>query len=313
MDVITVGDKPLLSKAFYVETGTNATATMRNGDTQVVPGTLTDPTTVTLTIYKPDGSSNAYTYAGGTVLKFGTGVFDKSDYTVDQAGDYIAVWTGTGTAADLEVIRFTVFAVADNLYCTVGSLKSRFGISDAVDDFELERAVRAASRRVESYTGRPRFWRDAAVTTREYAATDGRTLYIPEGISTETGLIVATDEGGSGTFARTLTVSTDFLGWPRNALADGKPYEQIHLADNYSFPVHANGRYGVQVTARFGWPSIPADVSEACLILSHRLFKRKETSSGVVGFDGGGVTVRLSRMDPDVAELLDPYRIFGIA
>lgn len=312
-DVILVGDKPLLSKVFFVETGTNATATLRNGDTQVVPGTLTDPTTVTLTIYKPDGSSSSFTYAGGTVTKFATGVFDKQDYTVDQAGEYIGVWVGTGAAIDTDVFRFTVFSTTENLYCTVESLKSRFGISDTVDDFELQRAVRAASRRIESYTGRKRFWRDPAVTVRTFTADTSRSVRVPLGISTATGLVVKTDEDGDNTFERTLTVDTDFLLRPSDALTDGWPYTEIVLADNYTFPIHSNGRDGVQVTARFGWPAIPDDVAEACLILSHRLFKRKETSSGVVGFDGIGATVRLSRTDPDVAELLSPYVVYAVA
>ena len=315
MDEITVGDRPLLSKVFYVETGTNATATLRNGDTVVVPGTLTDPTTVTLVVYKPDGSSNTYTYAGATVLKYATGVFDKSDYTADQAGDYIAIWTGTGAAVDTDVIRFTAFATTDNLYCSPEAVKSRFGITDTVDDHEINRAVRAASRRVESYTGWERFWRDPAVTTRTFSADTARSCRVPVGISTALGLVVKTDEDGDGTFERTLTIDTDFVLRPSNALARNPawPYTEIWLADNYNFPVLANGRDGVQVTSRFGWPAIVDDIAEASLILSHRLFKRKETSSGVVGFDGLGATVRLSRTDPDVAELLSPYRVFGIA
>lgn len=309
---LTVGDTPLLSCVFTIDSAALATATLRNGDTLSVEGVLTDPTTVSLTVYKPDGSSNTYTYALTTVAKFATGVFDKADYVADQAGDYIAVWTATGTVVDTDVARFTVFSTAENLYCSVESLKSRFGITDTADDFELERVVRAASRRIESYTGRGRFWRDTAVTTRTFHADSSNSVRVPLGISTATGLIVKTDEDGDNTFERTLTVDTDFLLRPSDALTDGWPFDEIVLADNYYFPLHSNGRAGVQITARFGWPNIPADVSEACLILAHRLFKRKETATGVVGFDGMGATVRLSSTDPDVAELLAPYRVVAV-
>lgn len=297
-----------MSSTVFYESATEV-ATLTN--TFSVSGTPTDPTTISLAVTDPAGTTTTYTYALGQITRTSAGVYTKN-VAVPLAGDWTAVWTGTGAAADVQPAQWTVFGTT-KLYCTAATLKSRFGITDTNDDLEINRAIVAASRRVESYTGRPRFWRDAAVTVREYEAVSSNTVLIPEGISTETGLIVKTDEGGLGSFDRTLTIATDYLGRPRNALADGWPYFEVLLADNYTFPIHSNGRAGVQVTARFGWPSVPADVSEACLILSHRLFKRKETSSGVVGFDALGATVRLSRTDPDVAELLDPYRVFGIA
>lgn len=194
-------------------------------------------------------------------------------------------------------------------------MKSRFGITDATDDAHLERAVEAASRRVESYCNRERFWVDAVVTTREFFATDGRSTKVPVGISTTTELVVKTDENADGTFERTLTINTDFLLRPADAARRVPvwPFNEIWLADNYLFPTPSNGRPGVQVTAKFGWPAVPDDVEEACVILAHRLWKRKETSTGVIGFDGFGATVRLSRTDPDVVELLEPYVVHGLA
>lgn len=286
-------------------------ATIRN--VFKVGGTATDPTTISLAVTTPSGTTTTYTYAAAQITKNGTGDYQKL-IDCSEDGDWIAVWTGTGTAADVQEVRWQVFKATDNLYCSVESLKSRFGISDTVDDYELERAVRAASRRVESYCGRERFWRDATVQTRTFRADDSYLCCVPVGISTATGLVVKTDEDDDGTFERTLTITTDFVLKPSNALARNPawPYTEIRLADNYTFPC-LRVRDGVQVTARFGWPEIPDDVREAALILSHRLFKRKDTATGVLGFDAIGATVRLSRSDPDVAELLDPYRVFAVA
>lgn len=276
-------------------------------------GTATDPTTISLAVTTPSGTTTTYTYAGATITKTSTGVYTK-DIACSEAGEWVAVWTGTGTAADVVEVRWTVFGTVDRLYCSIESLKSRLGITDTNDDHELAGNTRSASGQINGYTGRPfGFGRDAAVTVRTYQADNSRSVRIPEGISTATGLIVKTDEDGDGVFERTLTIDTDFLLRPANALADGWPYDEIWLADNYSFPVLSNGRHGVQVTARFGWPAVPWAVREACLILSHRLFKRKETHSGVVGFDAIGATVRLARTDPDVAELLAPYRVYAVA
>ena len=57
--------------------------------------------------------------------------------------------------------------------------------------------------------------------------------------------------------------------------------------------------------------SVPDDIVQACLILSTRLFKRKDSPEGVAGFADFGA-VRLSRMDPDVQALLNPFRIIPV-
>jgi hypothetical protein len=61
-----------------------------------VSGTLTDPTTISLLIKDPDGQSNTYTYAGGTVTKDGTGEYSKA-ITLEEEGVYRYRWVGTGT------------------------------------------------------------------------------------------------------------------------------------------------------------------------------------------------------------------------
>lgn len=286
----------------------NEQATVRN--LFEVDGTPTDPTTVSLAVTTPSGTTTTYTYAAAEITRNSSGDYQKL-IACSEDGDWLAVWTAAGDAVDVAEVRWQVFKAADNLYCSVESLKSRFGISDAVDDYELARAVRAASRRIESYCDRERFWRDAAVTTRTFQPDGPACCRVPVGISTITGLIVKSDESDDGTFGTTLT---DYVLRPSNALQRNPawPYTEIHLVDSGTFPC-LKVRDAVQVTARFGWPEIPDDVREAALILSHRLFKRKETASGVVGFDAMGATVRLSATDPDVAELLSPYRVYAIA
>lgn len=292
----------------------NEFATLRNVFTNEA-GTAVDPSTVSLTVTAPDGTETTYTYAGSQITRNTTGDYQKL-IGCSQAGVWRYEWNGTGTATDTTSGAWRVWAVGAHLYVTPEDLKSRFGVSDTNDDYEILGAVRAASRRIESYCGMPRgrgWWRDTAVTTRTFVACSGSRCLIPEGISTTTGLVVQTDGGGDGTYENTLTSGTDYILQPYNALVDGWPYTEILLADNYTFPIHSSGRAGVQITARFGWPAVPDDVREAALILAHRLFKRKESATGVVGFDGMGATVRLTRTDPDVAELLAPYVRFGFA
>lgn len=60
-----------------------------------VSGTNTDPTTVSLFVRKPNGTTNTYTYAGSTITKDSTGRYSKQ-ITVDQRGVWYWEWTGTG-------------------------------------------------------------------------------------------------------------------------------------------------------------------------------------------------------------------------
>jgi hypothetical protein len=70
-----------------------------------VDGTPTDPTTVTLTIRKPDGSTTDYT--GGQLVHDSAGVYHVA-VDCDQPGDWTYRFVGTGAAADVETGIFYV-------------------------------------------------------------------------------------------------------------------------------------------------------------------------------------------------------------
>jgi hypothetical protein len=188
-------------------------------------------------------------------------------------------------------------------YVTRDELKAQFEIpeDDTSRDTLLDRAIRAASRGIDRATGR-RFWLDEAATTRTYrlpgriaCEADGDVLLVDD-IGTGDGLVVETGSGSS------FTAITGYETTPDNALADGTPVTGL---------LRVNGSWGtsatrVRVTARFGWPSVPDDVAEACLIQASRLVKRKDSPEGVMGSAEWGV-VRLSRRDPDVWNLIEPF------
>lgn len=62
-----------------------------------VGSTLTDPTTVTLKIMDPAGTTSTFTYAGAQVVKDATGEYHY-DYSPTTAGEYHWRWEGTGSA-----------------------------------------------------------------------------------------------------------------------------------------------------------------------------------------------------------------------
>jgi hypothetical protein len=68
------------------------------------------------------------------------------------------------------------------------------------------------------------------------------------------------------------------------------------------------GEATVEVRAVFGYTSVPIEVKQACLIQASRLMKRHDSPLGVAGFGDLGVVRVSSRVDPDVAQLIDSYR-----
>jgi hypothetical protein len=64
----------------------------------------------------------------------------------------------------------------------------------------------------------------------------------------------------------------------------------------------------VRITGVYGWPSVPKAVQIASVIQASRIFKRYDSPLGVAGFGDFGA-VRVSRfLDPDVEQLVMPYK-----
>ena len=115
------------------------------------------------------------------------------------------------------------------------------------------------------------------------------------------------DSDADGSFETTLTISTDFVLAPLNA-ADNVPvwpYTEIRLVANYSFPQSYRGRPGVQVTAKFGWPAVPDDITRACLLYARDLHKSKDAVFNVAGINQFGA-LRIGQ-NATVMALLSPY------
>lgn len=131
---------------------------------------------------------------------------------------------------------------------------------------------------------------------------------------TVTGLVVATDDNDDGT-AETTWNAADYVVEPVNGRRNGQvvSFDRIVATGTRLFPRTCSGRPAVQVTARWGWASVPDPVKQATLIQAAADFMRRNSPQGVAGFDQFGV-VRVRRgMDPDAARLLQPYRTWQVA
>ncbi len=187
-----------------------------------------------------------------------------------------------------------------NEYATLAELKARLQITDSSSDTVLDQVREAASRAIDDYCGRRIY---AANETRTFTADDSYCVFVDDLLSVTT---LKTDEDGDRTYEITWA-TTDYDLGPENAALDGRPYRWIEVAPNgrYTFP---RGRRGVQIVGSFGYAaSIPVQVREACLIQSSRIYKRGEAIFGVLGMPAAGTAVWISKLDPDVQQLLDPF------
>lgn len=193
-----------------------------------------------------------------------------------------------------------------NGYASLNQVKAALRISDTVDDSLLEMAVESASRLIDGYCGRSFFSQGSAV--RVYSPDNPYVVQIDD-ISSGT-VTVKTSSDADMNFDITWK-STDIQLEPLNGRTEGQawPYTRIRAVGDYLWPSDEYGEATVQLTATFGWPGgVPTNVTQAAVIQASRIFKRLDSPLGVAGFGELGA-IRVSRgLDPDVAQLVEPYR-----
>jgi hypothetical protein len=192
--------------------------------------------------------------------------------------------------------------VTSNLYTTVATLKTRLSISDTTDDTTLGLVLSGVCRAIDGHCGQS-FFKDSAASVRYYTAVDKRTVFIDSLVSVTT---LATDSDYDRTYSTTWA-ATDYDLMPSNAASTDRPYTWIEQSPDgdYNFPTRS---LGVKLTGVYGWPAVPAAVSEAALLWAERIFKRKDAPFGIASFVEAGEMRLLKEIDPDVQTLLLPFR-----
>ncbi|MFG1898691.1 phage gp6-like head-tail connector protein [Micromonospora zamorensis] len=187
------------------------------------------------------------------------------------------------------------------LYADLAQLKAYLSIKDESRDVLLTQTLMAAARYIDQVAGR-RFYPDPVPTTRVYR-TRGRVI---EDRSGDGNLLLVDDIADDQDLAVALgspALWTTYTGWLAEPADPGQPITALRgwwSGDT------------VRVTATFGWPAPPDEVVQATLIQASRLWKRKDSPEGVAGSAEWGA-IRLSRRDPDVQALIDPYTLPGFA
>jgi hypothetical protein len=190
-----------------------------------------------------------------------------------------------------------------NGYASLADVKAALRITDSVDDSLLEMAIESASRLIDGYTYR--YFYNAGTATRDFVASDSYLTIIDDLISLSE--LKTTDEIGS---EYVTWGSADYQLRPVNGKQDGLnvPYTSILSTDDLLFNILGEQAL-VRVTGVWGWTAVPIAIKQATVIQSSRIYKRLDSPLGVAGFGDLGA-IRVGRaLDPDVEQLVMPYRI----
>ena len=187
-------------------------------------------------------------------------------------------------------------------YSTLAQVKAALRITDSVDDSLLEMAIESASRAIDQYTARNFY--NAGTAVRYYAPSDSLNVEIDDMISLVSLQTMSDDEQ----VYDTTWASDDYQLEPLNGIVDGisQPYNHIRAVGDYTYLTLA-GEATVKVTGVWGWSAVPIQVTQATVIQASRIFKRLDSPLGIISGELGSMRVG-SRLDPDVAQLVDSLR-----
>lgn len=191
-----------------------------------------------------------------------------------------------------------------NGYASLNEVKAALRISDSIDDTLLEMATESASRLIDGYAAR--IFYNAGTATRYYVAQDDFVVEVDD-LANGT-VTITTAQDADGVFDTTWGTD-DYQLEPLNGVLDGIawPYTTIRAVGDYLWPI-SGGEALIKVQGTFGWPSTPIAIKQACIIQASRIYKRLDSPLGVAGFGDLGA-IRVTRdLDPDVAQLVQPYK-----
>ena len=194
-------------------------------------------------------------------------------------------------------------------YTTISLVKDYLGIptAEASQDTALTAAVNAAT---ETVNGVCNTDFESTSEARVFRPADPYVVYVDQ-FNTLTGLVVKTDTDNDGTFATTLTITTDFVVEPFNTA----PFTMLRNVSG-TWPTYTSNRATVEVTAAYGdqvSTGVPYAIQQAALMLAARYYQRRSSPLGITtGFQDWG-PMRISRQDPDVAALLQQYKVLSSA
>lgn len=249
--------------------------------------------TVKLQMREVDKSAPLVIDAAATITNAAAGAvrYDFAAVDIDTVGFFLAWWRVTlasGQFEDTPEFLFEVRAHApvDHQYLSVEELKDSLSLSgESYADQDIARALEAASAVVDEMCG------------VSFVQFTGTRKYTP----------VSANYIRTGPISAITAVGNDTTAWTEGThyYIDGG--DTLRTLFGYSF---ALGPQLVSVTATFGISPPPAEIREATLIVAAQLIRRaREAPFGVLATALDGPAIRLGRFDPQVDQLLSPWRV----
>lgn len=153
------------------------------------------------------------------------------------------------------------------------------------------------------------------LTPRRFVSNDPWLVECDD-ISTPQNLVIESDYAGDGSFG-TVWAASDYQTEPVNGIMEGLagwPIVKIRAIRSLYFPVWGGISYPkpytqalVQITARWGWATVPAAVHEAAIIQSIATYKATDVPFGATPFGEMGVLRMRQALHPSAELLLEPY------
>lgn len=204
-------------------------------------------------------------------------------------------------------------------YCTLADIKAQLpesGLASSTDyDDMLQTNITAVSRLIDREVGRwPNFfYPSTSDETRVFDGNGDHKLWIDDVVSITS--VSISDDGSLSSSDYAALSSSDYYAWPYNHTATGQPIMRLDLdwrngAEN-EWPDYEKS---VKIAGVFGYSTTPpADIKQACIIQTGRWFMRAKQAWADAGASAiTGQLFYVQRLDPDVAEILSPYKLAGI-
>ena len=175
-------------------------------------------------------------------------------------------------------------AAVTDAYATAEQYRTATTIDSTGSDDDIVVDLGAISRYMEKRLGRF-FTKDAADVARQfYTSHTGallpeaenpwklcrgeRVLQVDDMSAAPT--TVKVDENADGVCEKTYAIGTDCVVWPMNALKgpEPKPYTALFIPDWTTKSLNWPPARLVDITAKWGWPSVPGAIQRGCIHLT---------------------------------------------
>lgn len=182
-------------------------------------------------------------------------------------------------------------------------------------DGVIQGMITAASRLIDREVGgwANYFYPSTADETRYYDGNGEEEIYVDPIVSL-TSVYVSEGGGRASSDYTAWTQDTDFYIMPYNYSALDVPIQALVIDnDSGSKGTWGTVRKGIKITGVFGYSSYPpADIQQAAKITAMRWFMRAKQSWQDTSVNAAmGEMLYTQSLDPDVKEILKPYKTFN--